>query len=107
MLLCAAGCSRSGPRQEVQGAAAPAAPEVRTAAAEVRRMDRSMMVTGSLLADETVNLGFEVPGTLVKAHADFGHAVRKGQVIGELDTRELTLHLQRSQIGRASCRVRV
>ena len=107
ILLFATGCSRKGPRQEAQAAAAPAAPEVRTAAAEVRRIDRSMMVTGSLLADETVNLGFEVPGTLVKAHADFGHAVRKGQVIGELDTRELTLHLQRSRAALAQAMARL
>lgn len=108
ILIAAAGCSRNGPDPRVQAAAAaPAPPEVKTAAAEIRHMDKSMMVTGSLVADETVNLGFEVPGTVMKTHADFGHAVRKGQVIGELDTRELALHLQRSRAALAQATARL
>jgi RND family efflux transporter MFP subunit len=107
LLAAMAGCSRTNPGPDVQAAANVPPPVVTTAAAEVREMDRAMMVTGSLVADESVNLGFEVPGTLLKADVDFGHAVRQGQVIAELDTRELTLHVQRSRAALSQALARV
>jgi RND family efflux transporter MFP subunit len=92
-----AGCGRkSGP--EVQAAAKPAEPPtVKIAAVETRRVEKSISVTGSLMADESVNLSFEVPGTLARVFADFGQSVRAGQVIAELDKRELTLQVERSR----------
>lgn len=54
-------------------------------------------VTGSLMPDESVNLSAEVPGTLARVLVDFGQAVKKGQVVAELDTRELRMAVERSR----------
>ena len=108
LLLAAAGCSRKSPGPEVQSASKQEAPlVVKTAVAETRQVDRSMMVTGSLVADESVNLGFEVPGTLLRADADFGQTVRRGQVIAELDSRELSWQLERSRAALSQALARV
>ena len=109
LLATVAGCSRKGPGAGVEAASKTAAAlvSVKTAAAEIRQVDRSTMVTGSLVADESVNLGFEVPGTVVKVSADFGQAVRKGQVIAELDTRELSWQLERSRAALSQALARV
>ena len=106
-LLALASCSRrSGP--DVEAAARPAEPpQVKLAQVESRTVERTAEVTGSLLADETVNLSFEVAGTLLKLYADFGQDVKQGQVLAELDCRDLTLQLERSRAALAQALARV
>lgn len=97
ILLVFAGCGRK-PASEVEAAAKPVEPpKVKIAAVETRRIEKSISVTGSLLADESVNLSFEVAGTLARVYTDFGQTVRAGQVVAELDNRELTLQVERSR----------
>jgi RND family efflux transporter MFP subunit len=95
--LALAGC---GSRQETTANAAsrPVEPiAVRTAVAQQRTVERSIMVTGSLLPDETTTVSCEVPGRVARLHFDFGQAVRKGQVMAELDRQELSLQLARAR----------
>ena len=93
--LVLAGCSKQAAESKAVAAAAaakaaePAA--IRMAAAEVRKVEKTISVTGSLLPDETVNVSAEVPGRVVAIHADFGQPVKKGEVLAELDTQELAL----------------
>src|SRR5262245_52757209 len=106
-LLTAAGCShRTTPEVEASSKAAPPL-AVRLARAETRTIERNISVTGSLLPDESVNLSFEIPGTLATVFTDFGRMVRKGDVLAELDQREITLQLERSRAALAQALARV
>ncbi len=96
LLSLLAGCSRQS--GGTAGAAAAQAPEpvaVALATAELRKIERAVSVTGSLLPDDTTTVSAEVPGRVAKIHADFGQRVRKGQVVAEIDRHELGLQLER------------
>jgi RND family efflux transporter MFP subunit len=92
--VAAVGC---GSKQEVAKAKAPDAVEIRTVAAEARTVERAIMVTGSLQPDETVTVTSEVAGRVKVVNYDFGQAVRRGQVVAELDTTELKLQMDRTR----------
>ncbi len=101
-----AGC---GSKQNAPAVAA-AKPEpipVKTAVAEARTVERAIMVTGSLQADEVTTASSEVAGRVAQLHADFGQAVRKGQVIAELEPTELALQLERIRASLAQAMARV
>jgi HlyD family secretion protein len=70
---------------------------VEAARAEERTVPRSIFVTGSLLPDESVSIVSEVAGRIARVHADFGQSVRQGQLLVELDTRELELRVARAR----------
>jgi len=99
LLSLGVGCSRQGASGEVKAATTTeAAPlEVAVRAVEIRQVEKAISVTGSLHPDETVNLGAEVAGTLARVYVDFGQSVRKGQLVAELDRRELTLQTERAR----------
>lgn len=107
-LALAVGCSRQ-PRQAAAEAPAqkPDPIEVKTVKAEGRRVDRTIAVTGSLHPEETVTVSFEVAGRIARIPVDFGQAVRQGQVIAELDTREYALQLERSRAALAQSLARL
>lgn len=107
-LLLAAGCSRRGEVTKAVSAPGQADPvEVRVAAAETRRASREIAVTGTLLPDETVQVSAEVAGRVAAIHADFGQRVRKGDVLVELDKRELELQLARARAALAQALARI
>src|SRR5512135_755481 len=95
-LAAAAGCSA---KKEVAASTTTAVQPVavKTAQAEARTVEKSIMVTGSLQPDETTTVSSEVPGRIASLKADFGQAVRKGEVVAQLDTQELTLQLDRAR----------
>jgi len=98
IVLALAGCSKQAVEGQASAAANPADPlAVRTAAAEVRKVEKTISVTGSLLPDETVNVSAEVPGRVAAIRADFGQRVKKGDVLAEIDKQELVLQLDRSK----------
>jgi len=102
-----AGCT--GRRETTAKAASrPAAPvAVRTAVAQERTVERFIMVTGSLLADDTTTVSCEVAGRVAKLHFDFGQPVRKGQVMAELDRQELALQAERARAALEQAMARV
>lgn len=107
-LLSFTACSSNGKKAETAQAAAPAAPpQVKIARVESRTIARTISITGSLLPDETVNLSFEVPGTLAKTYTDFGQFVKKGAIVAELDRREISLQLERTRAALAQALARV
>jgi RND family efflux transporter MFP subunit len=106
--LALAGCGKKPSNEGVEAASKPAEPPVvKVAHAEVRQIQRAISVTGSLLPDESVNLAFEVPGTVERVLVDFGQTARKGQVIAELDKRETRLVVERSQAALTQALARV
>jgi len=108
VVLAAAGCSRQPGRPSVEAAArSPEPVAVKLAQAGERRVDRTISVTGSLHADETVTVSSEVPGRVSEILVDFGQRVRKGEVIAELDKQEFNLQVERSRASLAQALARV
>lgn len=96
-LILLSGCSRQAPKDQVEAAAKPEPLQVRIAAAETRRVDKSISIIGSLNPDESVNVSAEVAGRISAINVDFGQNVRKGEVIAELDKQEYQIQLDRSR----------
>ena len=67
---------------------------------EVKLMD-SYKITrefpGKLLPAQQSNLAFEIPGKINIINVDIGDAVRKGQILAELDGREATAQLKQAK----------
>lgn len=105
VLISLAGCSNGPARDEAPAAGEP--PRIRVAVAETREVERSISVTGSLRPDEAVFVGAEVPGRVADIQVDFGQRVRKGDVIAQLDKRELSLQLERVRAALAQALARI
>ncbi len=96
LALLLAGCGKND--APVQAAAKPEPPlSIKTAPVESRMLERTLQLTGSLVPDDTINAVFEIPGHINSITVDFGQAVRKGQVLAQLDRTELTLQLDRAK----------
>ena len=67
---------------------------------EVKMMD-SYKITrefpGKLLPAQQSNLAFEIPGKINIINVDIGDAVKKGQIVAELDNREATAQLKQAK----------
>lgn len=98
-----------GVRNETAAKASrPADPvTVRTAVARQRTVERSIMVTGSLLPDDSTAVSAEVAGRIARLHYDFGQMVAQGAVMAEIDTQELALQLERARAGLRQAMARI
>jgi len=109
IVLCAAfilgGCGKK--TEEVKAAAAPEPLTVKTALTEARTVEKSLMVTGSLHPDEETSVSSEVAGRVKSISVDFGQPVRRGQVVAQLDTTELSLQLERARSALAQAMARL
>ena len=106
-LLLIAGCSK---KQDSVKTAVPSTPEpiqIRVQQAVAKTLDKFIDVTGTLEADETLNLSFEIPGRIASFRVDFGQLVKKGEIIAELDKRESEWQLERARanVGQLSARL--
>ncbi len=107
-MLFLAACSTPHKEAQPQAAAKPADPvEVQVAYAEHRRADKSISVTGSLSADETVAVSAEVAGRVLNVPFDFGQSVRKGDILAELDKTEFQIQVDRSKAALAQALARL
>ncbi|MGA1993762.1 MAG: efflux RND transporter periplasmic adaptor subunit [Bryobacteraceae bacterium] len=98
LALLIPGCGRRG--QTEADAASKAKPDpitVRVATAETRHLGSAVSVTGSLQPDETVAVSSEVAGRLAEVRYDFGQTVHQGDIIAELDKRELNIQCERAR----------
>jgi multidrug efflux pump subunit AcrA (membrane-fusion protein) len=99
--VCAAvfagpGCSREQPGTR-SATAAPGERKIAVSVAKVEGQDveRSVQIVGTLMAQEEVTLGTEVPSTIAKILVDMGDRVQAGQVVIKLDEREARLEVER------------
>lgn len=106
------GCGNSNAEAKAKAEAAKKASQptviaVSTAPAEMRRIDRVVLVTGSLFPDETVTINSEVVGRVVSIRSDFGQSFRKGDIIAQIDPQEYQIQLERSKaaLGQALARL--
>jgi len=92
------GCGRRGQAGVETASKAPAdTVAIRVATAETRRLGSAVSVTGSLQPDETVSVSSEVAGRLAEVRYDFGQIVHRGDIIAELDKRELVIQCERAR----------
>ncbi len=96
LLLFLAGCAKKAEPPAVN-ASGPEVFSVRVRESIARTIDKSIDITGSLEADEAVNLSFEVPGRIAAFKVDFGQSVAAGDVVAELDRREFEWQLERAR----------
>jgi RND family efflux transporter MFP subunit len=99
LTLLLPGCGKRGQTEAEAAAKAKAADPVtvRVATAETRHLGSNVSVTGSLQPDETVSVSSEVAGRLAEVRTDFGQTVHQGDIIAELDKRELTIQCDRAR----------
>src|SRR5262249_56640402 len=99
MLTLVPACS--GPDSEnahgAEAATAPAPFPVDAARVETRELQRSVEAVGSLDPNEEVTVSNQVEGTIEKLFVDLGDAVQAGQLIAQLDTRELELNVHQQE----------
>jgi RND family efflux transporter MFP subunit len=96
LTLAACGKKDVSPVQADASRPAPAV-AITVANAEARTLDRLADVTGTLAPEDTVTVSSEVQGRVASVHFDFGQAVRKGDILMELDKRELLLQVERTK----------
>lgn len=77
---------------------------VTTARAVVQPMERTILATGSLLAQEQATLSVKVPGRLTVLAVDLGSAVRQGDLIAQIEPRDYELRLQQADAALAQAR---
>jgi RND family efflux transporter MFP subunit len=105
-VLFAAGCGKQ--QGDVKAAAKPPEPPlIQVAVAQARAVDRSIFVTGSLQADETVVISSEVSGRVATIRYDFGQFVRKGDIVAELDKQEFQIAVDRASAALAQALARI
>jgi RND family efflux transporter MFP subunit len=71
--------------------------EVATAAVVERNTRRGIEVVGSLEAEDEVTISSRASGNLEEITVDIGTPVRRGQVIGRIDQRELNLKVEQAE----------
>ncbi|HUF91932.1 MAG TPA: efflux RND transporter periplasmic adaptor subunit [Candidatus Limnocylindria bacterium] len=98
-----AGCGEPSGAVEAKSKATPAL-AVTVAPVEVRAVQRTVDATGSLLAWQEVILNTPVRGTVAKILVDLGDRVEAGQVIAQLDPRELALGVEQADAGVGAAR---
>jgi RND family efflux transporter MFP subunit len=99
LFLVAAACSRSssGDAQHAKAASSPEAVSVQRARVEVRELQRAVEAVGTLVPNEEVTVSNQVEGIVETLFVDLGDAVRAGQTIAQLDTRELELNVHQQE----------
>ncbi|MGI8785986.1 MAG: efflux RND transporter periplasmic adaptor subunit [Acidobacteriota bacterium] len=81
--------------------------DVRVARATLDALARAVTVTGTLAADEQIQLAMKVPGRLAELHVDLGSPVSKGQVIAKLIPTDYRLRIQQAQNALQQARARL
>lgn len=79
------------------GAESLTAREVRVVRAETGNLSRTVVVSGTLAADEEAGLGPKVAGRLTTLSVDLGDHVRRGQVLARLSPTDFELRVRQAE----------
>src|SRR5215510_5388601 len=99
-LCVVAACSSKNKESSAKADSKEAQPvliEVATAPVIERSMNRGIEVVGSLEAEDEVTVSSQASGNLDEITVDLGSVVRRGQVIGRMDQRELKLKVDQAE----------
>jgi RND family efflux transporter MFP subunit len=98
LAVAGASCQREAPAARAgAGAKAQEPRPVRVVAAVEGRLPRTVVVTGTLAADEEVAAGFKVAGRVSEVAVDLGSQVRKGQVLARLDPTDFRIRVEQAE----------
>jgi multidrug efflux pump subunit AcrA (membrane-fusion protein) len=99
LILFVAACSdsHSNTTQNAEAASAPAPISVEAAKVETRQVQRSVEAVGTLDPNEEVMVSNQVEGIVEKLFVDLGDSVQAGQLIAQIDTRELELNVHQQE----------
>lgn len=95
MALTTLSCSKSGPSEKKPEPTGPKT--VKTARAEVKPLERTVIVTGSFLAREQSTLSTKVTGRLESISVDTGSVVRKGDTLAQIDLADYELRVKQAE----------
>jgi RND family efflux transporter MFP subunit len=95
--LTLAGCSAAGATKSLV-VPAPARQKVRTAAVTEQAVAPPIRATGVLIAREQATLSFKVGGVVERIYVQPGDAVRPGQMLAKLDTREIDAQVRQAEV---------
>src|SRR5205085_672990 len=96
-LVPACSSSKSQSVERAQAASAPAPVSIDAVKVETRELQRSVDAVGTLDPNEEVTVSNQVEGIVDKLFVDLGDAVRTGQIIAQLDSRELELNVHQQE----------
>lgn len=98
-MLLLAGGPGCKPADSARNSARPALPprNVTIAEATFRPVERSVVVTGTLTAQERSTLSAKVPGRLQRLSVDLGSPVREGEVVAQIEPRDYELKLEQAE----------
>ena len=97
LLILLPACARHNTPNAQAATKSPDPISISAAPARAASVERTISVTGSLLPDETVTVSPEVAGRILSIRTDFGRAVRKGEVLAELDRTEYQIQVDRTR----------
>lgn len=80
---------------------------VQAIAVEVLPMERAVVATGILAAQEAATLSVKISGRLKEIPVDLGSTVKRGDVIAQVEPRDYELHLQQAAAALAQARATV
>lgn len=100
-------CSKTADSGKPAATTAGQPRSVRTAAAEIRTMERMVTVTGLLIADEDATLSVKIGGRLRSLSVDLGSVVKRGDVIAQVEPRDYELRLQTAAAALSQARATV
>lgn len=89
------------PKKGVQAGAGPAGPQVANVDGFVTaytKLDNQIFATGSLMANELVEIKPEVPGRLTHLYLPEGQIVQKGQLLARVNDADLRAQLKRLEV---------
>lgn len=109
LLAMLTACDHGGAEKKGKGDVRPALPtrSVNVATVGLTPMERVIAVVGSLAAQDVVTISAKVPGRLEAITVDLGSAVKKGQLIAQIERRDYELRLRQSESLLAQARVRL
>lgn len=81
--------------------------QVRTARVAEMPMGQTVVVNGTLAAQDQATVGTKVPGRLQSITVDLGSPVRRGQLIARIEPTDYQLRVQQAEAGLAQARARV
>jgi RND family efflux transporter MFP subunit len=109
--LLAGGCSGAAGTTEAGSAGRSAVSvdprRVTTAVAVELPLERLLVVTGTLAAEQEIVLGMKVSGRISALTVDLGSAVKKGDIIARLDDTDFQLRVRQAEAALQQARVRL
>jgi RND family efflux transporter MFP subunit len=86
------------------GQSTPPLRKVKTVGVTERRIERTIIALGSLMAHEQATLSAKVPGRMQAIQVDLGSVVRSGDVVARIEPRDYQLKVQQAAAALAQAR---